>query len=199
MLKKILITFLFLSACSHPPKNSKLGPNWDPPSRTGYNKKLRKLTKRHREYNGLSQVFEAKVTFLTEDFRKTQLRLEANFMNWSQQKAENELVSLKEDYSKESNFLINFFTPDPRKNKLDKAFADWSVILTNKDGEEVEGIVSLHENDGDHIRVFYPNLHTWSRVYMVTFPIPTKNLESQDFSIKVIGPLGMGIVDFKAS
>ncbi len=193
---QILSALLILSSCSHPPKNSNLDSNWKAPTKSEYIKALRKTTKKHQEYKGLNQIFEARITFLHENFQRMQLRLKANYINWSQVEAQSKLNELKESMDKEASFILSFFTPDPRLNKVDKNFADWTALLVTENGE-IKGNVSLHENDSDHVKIFYPTLDVWSRVYKVTFPVSTKELQAKNFSFKLIGPLGMGVVDFK--
>lgn len=181
---------LLLQSCTHPPLNTQLDQSWRPLPKGRYIKMLRSLTKKHREYLGINQIFDLRATFLTTAVHSEQLKYKAHFKNWGPEKALSEKTDLNQKVTAKSSMFLSFFSPNRKSNKLDKEFSDWSIFII-VGNTEIPGEIRLFENQSDHVKVFYPESPPWSKTYLAEFPIDTNQIQSKDFRVKLMGPSGM--------
>lgn len=188
---KAFLLLITLSACAHySPLNSKLSKNWAPLSHKQQTRVVRKQTKKLQVYNGLHLSFDAEIVFINSTIQNNNLRLNSQFKNWTAKEADKNKVERTQHLSENSEFFLAFYSPKTKRNKLDQAAADWKAVL-KVDGQEYEGEIKVRKNISHHNKIYYPDLNPWSTPYLVTFPVSTQDLDSNKFTVLILGPEGM--------
>lgn len=190
-----LVWFAFIGCAHNQPVNVHLDESWQPPSRSDYDSTVRKQTQRRQKYSGFYNKFDMSVTYLTENILIKQLKLEANYAQWSAPQANRRLQALEESLNHESKFFISVFTPKNDDSKLDMASSGWVAILYF-DGERYDGHIKATTKDAHALKIYYPDHNIWSRGFILTFPVPTKELMGKSFQVKFSNPYGEAIYKY---
>lgn len=188
--KYLTLVFLIFSSCSHAPKNSKLSNTWTPLSKSQRAKLVNTVSRSDKAYEGLYIIYAVNAAFLNSEVQTDNLKIRSQFSNWGPQEAQGKLNKIQEELAKESKFFVALYTPRSNPVKLHLKSSDWKVVLKTR-LHNLEGKVQLNENDKSHARVFFPKTDMWSRIYTVTFPIPTAELEQDNFELQFISPKAM--------
>lgn len=197
----IALSFLFfilglsISSCTTTPTNDALDPSWAPPKHSDYNLAVRKNTFRKQEYSGFYNQFDLSVTYLNENIRVKQLKLEANFAQWNQDKANKKNAALQDSLEQQAQFFVSIFTPKNDDSKLDIASSGW-IATMYFDGQKYRGEFRPTSKDNRQLRMFYPHHTIWSRAFFLTFPVPVREINQKPFSIKFSNPYGEAIFKY---
>lgn len=188
-----LIAFVTTASagCAHHKEayNQHLDSSWTPPTFKEYYKAIRKQTQRHQKYNGFYNQYDLSISYLTENILVKQLKLEAHQSQWPVERANKQLQSLNESLEHESKFFVSVFTPNQSDNKLDMKSTGWVAILYF-DGERFDGHFKATSKHPHSLKLYYPDHNIWSKGFILTFPVPTKELMGKSFQIKFSNPYG---------
>lgn len=196
ILCSILLLGAGLSGCAHnEPYNQHLDESWQPPTFKDYYKSVRNQTHRQQKYNGFYNQFDLSITNLTENILIKQLKLEAHKSQWKPEQANKKLKALDESLNHESKFFVSVFTPKSDDNKLDMKSAGWVAILYF-DGERFDGHFQATSKNAHSLKLYYPDHNIWSKGFILTFPVPAKELMGKSFQVKFSNPYGEAVFQY---
>lgn len=190
------LAWFSLISCAHQqPVNIHLDESWQAPNKNEYYAAVRKQTQRKQKYSGFYNQFDMSLTYLTENILIKQLKMEANYAQWSAPKSNKKLESLEESISHESKFFVSIFTPKSDDSKLDMASSGW-VAMLYFDGERFDGHIKAIAKDANSLKIYYPDHNIWSRGFILSFPVPTKELMGKSFQVKFSSANGEAVYKF---
>lgn len=192
----LILTALLPFGCAHTElQNVHLDESWQAPKLTEYKAAVKRKTQRKQKYNGFYNLFDLSLTFLSENILIKQLKLKALYGQWSPEKANLRLQNLEESLNHEAKFFISVFTPKPDDNKLDLQSSGWGATLYF-DGEHFKGKISPISQNANALKTYYPHHNIWSKGFILTFPVPTKELVGKPFQVKFSNPYGQAVYDY---
>lgn len=187
---------LMLTGCAHnEPFNQHLDESWNPPTFKEYYKHVRKQTQRQQKYSGFYNQFDLSLTYLTDNILIKQLKLEAHKSQLSPEMANRRLKTLEDSLNHESKFFVSVFTPKSDDNKLDMKSTGWVAILYF-DGERFDGHFKATSKSAHSLKLYYPDHNIWSKAFILTFPVPTRELMGKSFQIKFSNPYGEAVFQY---
>ncbi len=183
-----MVTILFLAAlavagCQSLQYAFYRGPLNDKAYRTAYNR----WTSGGKIYDRLDTVIFIQATLKSPGFTSRYVETFARIYQLSDEE-KSELAGRLAREARESNeFVLSAFTSLETENSLDDPRSSFKLYLVTPDGRrhkplEVRRIKKVNEA----MRVFFPHISSWRKVYMVRFPGPQKGA----LTLVVVGPQG---------
>lgn len=190
----LLISFLYTS-CANPPLNTKLDPSWQVSSYKDYKNAVHKNTKKVSKYEGFYNVFDISVTKLSKDIQIKQLKIEANYSQWSVEKAEKERQKLVDSLAKDTVFFVSAFTPKRDLNSLSLEATGWNATL-EMNGTEYPGKFTNYNNKPYKLENLYEHYTIWHKGYLLKFDVPSDESDNIPQKITLSSPYGFAIYKF---
>lgn len=191
----IFITFL-LGCSSTPPLNTQLDPSWHYPNMNDYRKAVKKNTHQEKQYDGFYNKFDISITKLNEDIRIKQLKIKANYSQWTKDKANTEREKLIESMANETVFFVSSFTPKRDLNNLTMKDVGWTATL-EVDGKRYLGKFKAYGKNRYKTESLYDHHTLWHRSFLLKFPISTLESQSKPQVITLTSPFGYAIYPYK--
>ncbi len=195
-LMKFFIVFSIFGCASQAPLNTQLDPSWMSPNMSEYKKVISKNTLHERKYDGFYNKFDISITKLNQDIRIKQLKLRANYSQWTKELADKEREKLIESMSKETVFFVSSFTPKRDLNNLTMKDIGWAATL-EVDGVRYPGTFKAYTKHPYKLENLYQHHTIWHRGFLLKFDVPTPNTENKAQVITLTSPFGYAIYPFK--
>lgn len=171
-----------LVSCSHSEKTSS-------------SDSLKTYTKGENVYHGLENNFSFQATIHNLSVTNYLLEKEARFYDWSGLKVQSEQTTVADSRGRESVIFLSFYAPKTSDANLTDANSVWKIYLTIG-GERYEPVISKDNRKLTEVQALYPYHTRWSYPYILTFPVPMTQVESQSSQLMITGPLGKKVVEF---
>lgn len=189
----LLFTFLNFS-CTNLPLNTQLDPSWKMPDPSEYKKVIKKKTVNKKKYNGFYNQFDVSMTSLNQDILIKQLKIEANFSQWTAEDADRERSKLVKTMSEDSTFFVSAYTPKADLNNFTVKDVGWTANLVF-DGKKYPGKFTA-SNKTFKLQQFYEHHSPWSKGYILTFKIPVTETENRPQTVVLTSPYGFAKYEF---
>jgi hypothetical protein len=153
-------------------------------------------TRRAFLYDGLKHRATATSTLLSLEVREARARRLAEWFGWTQAELDARLEQERAEAAQGEEFVVSFYSADPRDNDLDAPRSVWRVAV-KADGEDV-GANRVTSVDRDATIVgLYPYVGPFDTVYRVLVPrAPGGPLGGREFTLEVAGARGKLSMDF---
>jgi hypothetical protein len=192
----LILNFLFVGCASQEQLNTQLDPSWSAPNMKEYKKVVAKNTHQVRKYDGFYNKFDISITKLNQDIRIKQLKIKANYSQWTKEKADKERQKLVESMSEESVFFVSSFTPKRDYNNLTMKDIGWTATL-EVDGVRHEGVFKAYTKQPFKLESLYEHHTIWHRGFILKFPISSELTDNKPQVITLTSPFGYAIYAYK--
>lgn len=184
-----------LSSCVTPHQNPNL-PSLIPAS--DYFSAVTDHTETRKVYDGFYQTLQVSGTFLNTQVLRAQTDHKARIYQWSQDQYNSHRSEIENGLSRETKFFISFFVPDRKHDDLNKPRTLWKIFL-DTNGKRYEGKAEKLKSVLAEIQSLYPHHTRFSTAYIVTFPVPTSQVEHSEAKFTLTGPVTSTSLEFKAA
>jgi hypothetical protein len=155
-------------------------------------------TRRVQLYDGFTHRANASATHLTLAVREARARVLAEWLGWTPAELEARLVKERAEAAAGEEFLVAFYTADPKANDLDAAESIWRIALQLDQEDVVAAQVTSLVPDAT-LRQLFPHVGPFEVVYLVRFPRPAQGeLGASPFVLLLASALGQLPLDFSA-
>lgn len=149
-------------------------------------------------YDGFSHRANATATHLTLPVREARARRLAEWLAWTPAELEERLAAERAEAAAGEEFLVAFYTADPKANDLDARESIWRVALQFDQADVVASNVTALVPDAT-LRQLFPYVGPFDVVYRIRFPRrPEGDLAGEPFVLLLASALGQLPLDFSA-
>ena len=195
-LRRLWLPIFFASACSTAPNiSSSEGAFSSPVSDGDYHQIVEKFTQSKKIYDGFNLNFEYHATLLTTELVEAQTWLQASDLQWNHVKLQAEREKNAADSAKESKIFLSFFTPVNENDNLEVTGSIWKVFLVSE-GTKYEGKVVRTGGILADVQRRYPEHTRFNTPYVVTFAVPTTQIQASLSRLIITGTVGNSEVEF---
>jgi hypothetical protein len=156
---------------------------------------LEKYSDKVQIYSGLENVLEVHGTLLSSPVLESQLELNQASYQWNPEVLKTELTKTHENSSKYTEVFISLFTPEKIHDDLNKNKTLWKIFL-DVNGKRYEGKATKVKLLTAEIQNTYPYHNKWLTPYVISFPVPTKEIDNQTAKLTLTGPIGSAQLSF---
>lgn len=201
------ILFLLDLAVVTPACTSKQVMNQEAPASGGtqietaddYAAKIDRFSDGEAAYAGFYNNFEYRATIHNSTVRSALLQKQNQHYQWDRERFLKERDKSDQEMASETTVFLSFYTPDRHNDNLvDAKKSIWKIYL-DAGGRRYEGKAKKLRSLLAELQTLYPYHTRWNTPYVVTFPVPTNAIESQEAVVTVTGPLGTKSVKFSAA
>jgi hypothetical protein len=187
----VAVALLVLAGC-HPRSPQ-------PPTREGAWALARDAaTRRAIVYDGFKHRATGTATHLSLAVREARAHRLAEWMGWTPKELEDRLATERADAAAGEEFVLAFFTADPKANDLDAPRSVWRVALKVGDEDVLARRVTSVDGDATMVGLF-PYVGPFDVVYRVFLPhAPSGPLEGRPFVLEIASALGRLSIDYGA-
>jgi hypothetical protein len=156
-------------------------------------------TRRGLVYDGLKHRATGTATLQSLSVREARARRLAAWFGWPPEELEQRLVQERDEAAAGEEFLLSFYTADPRDDDLDAPRSVWRVAVKVDGGDLVASRVTSVERDATTLGL-YPYIGPFETVYRVFVPRASGGpLSGRPFTLEIAGARGKLAMDFGAS
>ena len=162
-----------------------------------YEKVLTKYSGGDVEYNGFYNTFGFHVAILNSELIEARIKRQSFYYMWDQGRIDLERDKSFKKAAESTDIFLSFYTPDRHDDNLTTDKSIWRILL-DVNGKRYVGKIKKLKEPLTELATLY-SFHTrWNTPYLVSFPIPTSQSESQASKLTITGPLGARSIDFPA-
>ncbi len=155
-------------------------------------------TRRDQLYDGLDHRATATATHLSLAVREARARRLAEWQRWTADELAQRLATERAEAAAGEEFLVSFYTPNPRNNDLDASRSIWHLAVKGE-GVELVSTRATVVDDDDEVRALFPWVGAFDVVYRVSFPPPAAGpLADAGFVLEIASALGSLELDYGA-
>lgn len=152
-------------------------------------------------YKGFRTIFTARAVFISDEIRRSVVDWEAKSRLLSPDEKEEFYRNTFKGGEKNYQVLLGFYTPDRDLNDLDQEGSRWIAYLEGPDGAVSKA--RCFGTDGEEGKMYMRFLEwdlSWSRLYLLCFPVDSLEDFRQDDGVKLVisGPTGQGDIHLRA-
>lgn len=162
-----------------------------------YTRAIDRFSDGDADYSGFYNKFEYKATLHNSFIRTTLLSRQNDYYQWEREKFTLERDKSAQEMATQTTVFLSFYTPDRRNDNLSDVKSIWRIYL-DAGGRRYEGKIKKLRQLFAELQTLYPYHTRWNTPYLVTFPVPTNAIETQNSVLTVTGPLGTRTVKFSA-
>lgn len=191
---------LVLCACSNEPVKSEADAAKDQSnesSNSEYQKVLDKYSAGDIEYNGFYNSFGFHAAILNTELIEANVRRQAHFYMWDKTRSDEERDKLFKAAAESTNIFLSFYTPEKKDDNLSTDKTIWRILL-DVGGKRYVGKIKKLKNNLSEMVTLYPFHTRWNTAYLVSFPVPVSQSETQTSKFTITGPMGSRNIDFPA-
>ncbi len=153
-------------------------------------------TRRFQLYDRLDNRANATVTHLSLAVREARARRLAKWLDWTPEELERRLADERAAAAKAEEFLVSFYTADPRANDLDAPKSVWRIALRLNGEELLANHITSVDMDATLLGLF-PYVGPFDIAYLVTCPrAPGGDIADKPFVLEVTSALGKMPLDW---
>jgi hypothetical protein len=166
-------------------------------SQEDYEKVLTQYSGGDVDYNGFYNTFGFHVAILNSELIDARIKRQAFYYMWDQGRIDSEKDKSFKKASESTDIFLSFYTPDRHDDNLTTDKSIWRVLL-DAGGKRYVGKIKKLKEPLTELATLYPFHTRWNTPYLVSFPIPTSQAETQTSKLTITGPLGSRSIDFPA-
>lgn len=195
-MKYILLAISFvLSACA---TRDVTPTGLDVMSETAYQSVINEYSDATERYSGLYNTITMRSTILNSKVVHAQMDQNARLYLWDKAKYEEEKSNANKKMVNETEVFVSFYTPERKHDNLDRSKTLWKVFL-DVNGKRYEGKPArVKKVLTSEIQGLYSYHNSFSTAYIVTFPLPTSEIERNPSKLTVTGPVGSATQSYPA-
>jgi hypothetical protein len=153
-------------------------------------------TRRALLYDGLKHRATGTATHLSLEVREARARRLAEWFGWTPRELADRLAAERAEAARGEEFLLAFYTADPRANDLDAPRSVWRVALKLGSEDVVASRVTSVDADANTAGLF-PYVGPFDVVYRVFLPRPPSGeLDGRAFVLEIASALGKVALDY---
>jgi len=152
-------------------------------------------TRREKLYDGFVHRADATATWLSPTVREAATRRLADWQAWANDDLARALESDRVEAAKGEEFVLAFYTANPRHNDLDAKESVWRVEIDDGTTRAAASLVTEVKADAT-IKQLFPYVGPFDLVYRVKVPWTGAPLVGRPFVLRVGGALGKLDLDF---
>jgi hypothetical protein len=156
---------------------------------------LEKHSDKVQIYSGLDNILEVHGTLLSSAVLESQIELNKASYQWTAESFKTELTKSHENSAKYTEVFISLFTPEKKHDDLNKNKTLWKIFL-DVNGRRYEGKATKVKLLTAEIQNTYPYHNLWLTPYVISFPVPTKEIDNQTAKLTLTGPIGSAQLNF---
>ncbi len=164
---------------------------------TKYEKAIEDNSRGDIEYSGFHNNFKFKATLMNETVQNAYNDKRFEVYKWDEVTRQEEIKKLQEHNAKTTSVFMSFFTPVRNDDNLASSKSIWKIYLQTPNGR-YEGKAIKSKMSPTELYVLYPYHNRWSTGYEVTFPVPLTDVQQNESTYTVTGPMGTKEVKFPA-
>jgi hypothetical protein len=149
-------------------------------------------------YDGFSHRANATATHLTLAVREARARRLGEWLGWTPPELEQRLAEERAEAAAGEDFLVAFYTADPKANDLDARQSIWRIALQLDHEDVLASNVTTLAADAT-LRQLFPSVGPFEVVYRIRFPHRADgDLGARPFVLLIASALGQLSIDFSA-
>jgi len=188
----VLLSLSFLLSCATTTVNNK---GLSVLTEEGYNEKVDKWTDRIEDYSGLNNTVTIAATLLNSEMVEAQLDQNARLFQWDQTRLDQERKDAEDRKNKQTDVFVSFYSPERKWDDLSKSKTLWRVFL-DSNGQRYEGKAVKIKLLTREIQGLYPYHTPFATPYLITFPVPTRNVDGHPIRLIFTGSIGSVNLNF---
>lgn len=153
-------------------------------------------TRRALLYDGLDHRATGTATHLSLAVREARARRLAAWYGWTPQELEERLAQERKEAAEGEEFVISFYTAQPRENDLDAPRSIWRVAVKVDGTDLLPRRVTSVDRDAT-ITGLFPYVGPFDVVYRASFPPASAGpLAGREFTLEIAGARGKLPLDY---
>lgn len=184
----LFIALLFLNACASTDAV---------PVNDEYIKAIDAYSDGDVQYLGAYNNFKYRATIINSAIQQTLIEKKGEVYLWDAPKKQVELAKMQNDNGAQTTVFLSFFTPNRLDDNLSTKKSIWYVYLETSKGR-YEGKITKDRTSLTELNVLFPYHNRFSTAYQVRFPVPVSQIEGEQNTLTITGPLGVKSVKFPA-
>jgi hypothetical protein len=153
-------------------------------------------TRRAFLYDGLKHRATATATHLSLAVREARARRLAEWYGWTPVELEQRLAQERKEAAEGEEFVVSFYTAEPRHNDLDAPRSDWRVALKVDGADLLPRRITSLPRSVETLGLF-PYIGPFDVIYRVLAPTPpTGPVAGREYTLEISSALGKLPVDF---
>jgi hypothetical protein len=184
---------LALTSCVTPYQNPNM-PELMPSSQ--YFSLVNDYTDTKKVYDGFQETMEFSATLLNSKVSHAQLDHKARIYQWNPQQYSTNKSELDTSLSRETKIFLSFFVQERTQDDLNKPKTLWKFFL-DAGGRRYEGKATKLKTILADVQSLYPYHTRFQTPYVITFPVPTSQVENVESRLTLTSPVGSSNADFK--
>lgn len=193
-IRLLLLSLFLLSACT----TTRTNPSMALMSEGDVESAIDRNTVRKRVYDGFQNIMEVSITAHNSAVLAALLDQNARLYQWNAENFSLEKNKVDATKSNQTDFFLSFFVPEKKYDDLHRKTSSWKVFL-DINGRRLEGRVTKVKGNYAEIRALYPHFTRWNTAYLLSFGVPTADIDMQPSSVTITGPVGSVTAEFSPS
>jgi hypothetical protein len=149
------------------------------------------------EYEGAYNNFRFRATLMNTVVQQAYMEKKKEVYQWNEEKRVLMLQKMQSTNPSQTMVFMSFFTPLRQDDNMSTAKSIWSVYLQTSQGR-FEGKAIKNRDNRTELYLMFPYHQRYSSGYEITFPVPLSQVENEETSLTVAGPLGTKTIKFPA-
>lgn len=158
-------------------------------SSSEYHRVVESNTARSQKYQGLYNVMDVTATIVNSDVARAQVQQRARQAQWDSAKFQLENNKTTDELKLKTQVFLSFYTPERRNDDLHKSSTTWKVYLQSKD-RRWDGTATKLKDSLAELQDLYAYHSRFATPYMISFPVSVQDIEGQELTLKITGPIG---------
>jgi hypothetical protein len=148
------------------------------------------------QFAGLYNTFELKATLLNTQVQEALIERQAEYYQWDASQAATERERATQELGSETKMFLSFSTPERKNDNLADSKTIWRIFL-DVGGRRYQGQAKRDRRLIAELQSLFPYHTRWNTAYLLTFPVSTTAIETQDVKLTITGPLGTRVLEYK--
>jgi hypothetical protein len=153
-------------------------------------------TRRAMLYDGLKHRATGTATLLALPVREARARRLAEWLGWTAPELEHRLEQERAEAADGEEFILSFYTADPKDNDLDAPRSVWRVAVKVDGGDVLATRITSVDRDATNLAL-YPFVGPFDTIYRVFLPQASGgSLAGREFTFELASGRGKVSLDF---
>ena len=156
---------------------------------------VKKLSMEDRKYEVPDEIYSVKATFLNSALGEAQIERLRSHLQWDEKTYQKKLRHQRRKQKRKTYIFLNLFSPKRTHKNLQNTHNLWNVFLTHKT-KRYKPQIRKYSKPFSMVQFLYPLADRWSASYMLMFPLPTEELDKEEFTLTLSGREGQSVLVF---
>lgn len=164
-------------------------------SQSDYQKRIEPYSKKIETYQGIMNTLHLSATLINSHVIESQLLNQARIYQWNPEQLETEKIKARDSMAKQTQVFVSLYTPEKKHDDLHKNKTLWKIFLDSQ-GRRFEGKATKIKLLTNEVQVLYPDHTRFGTPYIITFPVPVKEIENTQVKFILTGSVDSVSLDF---